>query len=133
MFGGDRSGLTLVETLIAVSILGIGIAAALEMSARTLRTQAAAERHLEGVALAEAKMNELATLPPDALLGYAETQSGELELNRRSYRWQARVQRDIASPALWNAAVRIEWRGGDYDLKTTLFRPGRIRSLGGRP
>jgi len=129
MRAGADGGFTLVEALVALAILGLGVTAALELSARTLRTQAAAERHLEAVTLAEAKMNELAILPSTSLEQYAGIESGNVGLGGRSYSWQAVVRREPGTTTLWRAAVRIEWEDGDFDLETVLYHPDRRRRL----
>lgn len=125
--GGAERGFTLVEALVSLAILGMAVVTALEVTARTLGTQASAERHLEAVALADAKLNELALLPSDSLALYADVRSGEVELESRDYRWRAIVRRDANDAALWAAAVRIEWSGGAFDLETVLYRRPGVR------
>lgn len=118
----------------SLAILGMAVVAALEVTARTLGTQASAERHLEAVALADAKLNELTLLPSDSLALYADTRSGEISLESRRYRWKAIVRRDPGEAALWAAAVRVEWSGGEFDAETVIYRrPGvreRLRGSG---
>lgn len=118
-------GFTLVEALVALLVLGLAVTAAVEASALTMRTQVAAERHLEAVALADAKLNELAALPTAALASLTQPSSGELVLPPHRYAWRAAVRRDTASPTLWHAAVSVEWAGGTFDLETVLYRRPR--------
>ena len=131
--GATERGFTLVEALVSLTILGLAVVTVLEVTARTVGTQASAERHLEAVALAEAKLNELALLSIDSLKRYAEARSGALSLRSRSYRWSALVRRDAEEAALWEAAVRIEWAGGEFDLETVFYRRERLRASGREP
>ncbi|UCF18647.1 MAG: prepilin-type N-terminal cleavage/methylation domain-containing protein [Gemmatimonadota bacterium] len=125
MRGGAESGFTLVEALVALAIFALGLATAFEVSSRTLRAQAAAERHREAVALADWKMNELSTLPPELLLQYREAQAGEVTLSRRRYRWRAIARPEANAPQFWHAAVRIDWEASDFEVETILYRPMR--------
>lgn len=120
-----EAGFTLVEALVALAILSLAVVAALETASRTLGTQAAAARHLEAVALADARLNALAALPADQLAGRVGSEAGTVELDSRSYSWRSRLRRGEAAPELWTAAVRVSWEGGEFDLETTLYRPTR--------
>jgi Tfp pilus assembly protein PilV len=119
-----------VEALVALVILALSVAAALEASSVTLRTQKAAERQLEAVALADAKMNELATLGPQELETYATPQGGTVELETRLYRWVAAARPDERDVGIWWARVRIEWTDGEFDLESAFYRPPRRGALG---
>jgi type II secretory pathway pseudopilin PulG len=59
--------MTLIETLVALVIAAAVIVGAVEAFAAGHRAQAAANAQLLGLALAEARMAELAALPLDSL------------------------------------------------------------------
>lgn len=128
-----ESGITLVEALVALAILALAVTAVLETSGRTLRTQAMAEAHVEGVALAEWKMNELATLSADSLARRSALEFGEVALDARRYRWETTIVPDPDSRDLWHASVSVEWNGGRYDLATVFFRRAQHWALRGTP
>ena len=122
--GRTERGFTLVEALVALTILGLAVVLALEVAAQTLRAQATAEQHLEAALLAEARLNELTLLPADSLDGYGEPRVGTVSLSR-PYRWRALVLPVPDTDDLWRAAVRVEWGDGDLDVETMFFRRGR--------
>ncbi|MDH3291127.1 MAG: prepilin-type N-terminal cleavage/methylation domain-containing protein [Gemmatimonadota bacterium] len=127
---GAERGFTLIEALVSLFIVSLAIVAMVQASARTLRTQASAERHLEAVALAESRLDAIALLPEDSLEGYADARSGEISLGLRRYVWRALVRKE-QDTRLWRAAVSIEWEEGDFDLETVFYRRGddRLRRL----
>jgi len=114
-------GFTLLEVLVAIVILGTAIAATIEASSLTLRTQAAALRQREATAVAEWKMEELATLGPDSLEVLGAGASGEVAL-ATLYRWSVRTAREPGAAVLWRVAVLVEWPGGHVALETLLRR-----------
>ena len=118
-----EAGFTLIEALVALAVLGIAIVTALEASSQILRSQAAALREREAVALAEAKLNELAAAPPDSLPAWLPARSGRITLAGRDYLWRTRLGREPGTRALWRAAIRVEWQSGEYDLETLFRRP----------
>jgi len=125
---GER-GFTLVEALVALLIVGLAIAAAVEAVRLVLHTQVNALRQREAVAVAEWKLNELATLDRDSLATLAAGHSGDVDLDTR-YQWRAMVVPEPGSRVLWRAAVVVDWRDGDLALETLLWRaptgePGR--------
>lgn len=107
----------------ALAILGLAVIVALEVGAQTLRAQAAAERHLEAVVLAESRLTELTLLPADSLVMYGEPRVGTVVMSR-PYRWRASV-RPEPQDGLWRAVVAIEWAGGDLVVATVFYRRGR--------
>jgi type II secretion system protein I len=129
---GAERGFTLIEALVSLFIVSLAIVAMVQASARTLRTQASAERHLEAVALAEWRLDAIAVLPDDSLEWYADVRSGQISLGLRRYVWHA-IVRQQQDTRLWRAEVSIEWEEGDFDLETVFFRRGddRLRRLQG--
>ncbi len=130
MSGGTDRGFTLIEAVVSLFVLGLALVAALEFTARSLRTQAEAVRHLEAVALAEWRMNQLAAQPADSLPRYTVARRGATEIAARRYTWTVLARREPTEPELWRAAVRVEWGRGEFDLETVLYRPGQIRRVG---
>jgi type II secretion system protein I len=117
-----EAGFTLIEALVALAVLGIAIVTALEASSQILRSQAAALREREAIALAEAKLNELSAAPRDSVYAWLPERAGRITLAGRDYTWHTRLGREPGTRALWRAAVRVEWRAGEYQLETLLRR-----------
>jgi len=117
-----EAGFTLIEALVALAVLGIAMVTALEATSQILRSQTATLREREAVVLAEAKLNELSAAPRDSLSAWLPERSGRITLAGRDYAWHTRLGREPGTRALWRAAVRVEWRSGDYTLETLLRR-----------
>lgn len=120
---GRTAGFTLLEVLVALAVLGVALVAAVEGIAATTRGAVAVRRSLAAVALAEARLEELALLPADSLAGYARLQRGRFAPPFGEFGWRALATRDSADATLLRAAVLVEWPAGEYTLETVFYRP----------
>lgn len=118
-----RDGFTLLESLVALVILGVALTPLLSAVTDGLRAQGRLRAAHEGVALAEAWMAELALVPADSIPGYLQPRSGWFPAPFGGYRWRVLLRPDPASPALIRGAVLVEWKDGDYSLETVFHRP----------
>lgn len=123
-------GFTLVEALVALTVLGLALSVVVQLSALTLRTQVATARHLDAAVLADARMQQLTLLEDDSLPMYANGRWGEVLLAPNRYRWRATVSPVPGAPGLWRAAVRIAWTGGDLNVETAWYRPAGVARRG---
>ena len=123
--GVARRGFTLLEALIALLIVGLAVVATVEAFGGGLRAEREVSRHLEAVALAEARINELALLAPDSLALYAVPREGVFPAPFGQYRWRAVVREEVGSPALLRAAVMVAWGASSYELETVFYKRGR--------
>ena len=121
-----EGGFTLIESLVAMAVLGLALVSLLSATSVALRSESRASRHLEAVSLAEAKMNERTALPLFALAPYADPKEGRFGGDLDIYRWTATVRRSDESPRLFRTFVRVSWAGGEFDLQTTFYRVSRI-------
>ncbi|MCC6239297.1 MAG: type II secretion system protein [Phycisphaerales bacterium] len=122
--GQRRSGITLIETLATLVLVGIALPAV--MRGITLSAQAASRsRHeAEATHLAEAKLNELLIQQNVALL----SGSGDFGQSWPEYRWQVTaVSRDWG---LYEAQMTVSWqeRGQEYSvtLDGWMYPPGQV-------
>lgn len=132
MSGTGERGFTLIETIVALTIVGLTAVALAESFAGGLRGQAAVAHNLEAVALAEAKLYELALLPTDSLARYDRSPGVPFPAPFGDYRWSARARPVADRPGLIGLAVLVVWPRGEYSLETVLYRaPRRFRSSDG--
>lgn len=124
-----RSGFTVLEALIALVIIGFAVVGTVEALGGGLRAQRQVSRHLEAVALAESRINELGVLQPDSIAYYAGGRDGVFEPPFESYRWRASMEPVSGSRSLVQADVTVSWQGGSYALQTYFHRPSEV----GRP
>jgi prepilin-type N-terminal cleavage/methylation domain-containing protein len=118
-----RGGFTLLESLVALLILGVALTPLLGAVTDGVRKQGRLREMHESVALAEAKMEELAMVPADSIALYVRPRGGWFAAPFGGYRWRALLRPDPESPALVRGAVLVEWRGGSYSLETIFHRP----------
>ena len=85
-------GFTLLETLVAVAVLGTAVAAAMGVLSTSLRNVGRAEDYQRAVLLARAQMNELLALP-----SWSDGQAWRGKWGS-DFRWTARAQR-VPEPA----------------------------------
>lgn len=122
MTNGDR-GFTLAESMVALLILGVALVPLSGALADGLAVRQRVDGQLEAVALAEARMNELALLPPDSVAAWLRPREGGHPAPLEGYRWRALLRPLPESPALYQAAVLVRWPGGSYALETVLRIP----------
>lgn len=119
----SRGGFTLLETMVALLIVGVALTPLLGAVTDGVRHQGRLREMHEGVALAEAKLEELAIVPADSIPLYVRPRSGWFPAPFGGYRWRALLRPHAESPALVRGAVLVEWRGGSYSLETIFHRP----------
>ena len=112
-------GFTLLEVIVALAILGIGFALAMELLAAGVRSAKASEDYTQAVLLAGQKMAEVAVTRN--LTGSADT--GEFG---GGFRWASEVQpleqEEELPGRLYSVRVRVSWLGRrgekSVDLRT---------------
>jgi hypothetical protein len=115
---------------VVAALLIIGTAAVVVVGGLTeaIRAQHRVRRHVEAVALADAKLGELAALPDDSLP--RATRAGRFGAPFSGYRWRTAVWRAAVASPLVEATVAVEWDGGSYALATTLYRRSLPEAIG---
>jgi len=128
----DRAGFTLVECVVALLIVALALVPLLAAARQSLQGQAKVGPAREAVALAEARMEELALLPADSLAAYLSPRAGRFPAPYAAWRWSALMRGEPQSPALVRAAVIVDGPGGSYSLETTFNRPEMLPEFAGR-
>ena len=126
MWRNGELGFTLIESLVAMTILGLAVVSLMAASSGALASEWASTGHLEAVSLADAKMSEITALPLPDLAPYEETRRGSFPGALDAYTWEATVTASEESPRLWHAYVTVYGPDSSFDLETTFFRVGRI-------
>lgn len=121
--GAGPPGFTLLEAVVALVVVGVGSGGAVAAVSHGLEIQAEVGRQAEALALAEARLLEVETLPRDSLpsegVGSSEA---SVELAGRSYARGTTVRR-IGETDLWRVTVASGWEDGRVRLTTVLHRP----------
>lgn len=128
-----RRGLSLLEAVAALAIVGATSAGVLAATGAGVRTAERSRRAHEAEALAEEQLALVTvaggtTLPllPDSLA------HGVFAPPFDEYSWDVTVQPDATLPGLYAVQVDVTWAGGAQSLQSALYRrpPGRA---GGAP
>jgi prepilin-type N-terminal cleavage/methylation domain-containing protein len=128
-----RQGFTLLEALVALMILATAVTAALGAFGGGLRTAGSVHAHANAVRLAEARLSELALLPSDSLVYYADDRLGRFAAPLNGFGWRARVTRVAGTEGLLRAVVTVTWIDGEYRLATEYFRRDLVAGVQWRP
>jgi prepilin-type N-terminal cleavage/methylation domain-containing protein len=127
---GDKRGLTLLEAVVALAILGVVGVAALATVGAELRGAARARRAVEATALAEEEMRQLSLLPADSLSPLPSAlKRGTFTGALSDYTWDAKTRAVPDQPDTYAVTVTITWpEGGSYMLSTRAYRPVATRA-----
>ena len=111
-----RRGLTLIEVLATIVLMGIVLPAAMHGISLCLGAASVARQRTEAAGLAEAKLNELLATG-DWQFGMMSGDFGEAW---PEYRWTGGTS-DFSDPTLRQLSVRVFWasRGQQRDVKLT--------------
>lgn len=126
MFAAKRAerGFSLIEALIALTIVGLTAVAGLSAFAAQLRAAERTRTALEAQSLAEEQMALLRVLPARAYRPLPDSlRHGRFAPPFERYEWRHAVRSRPELPDLFSASVEILWPEGRYALETRLYRP----------
>jgi prepilin-type N-terminal cleavage/methylation domain-containing protein len=123
----NSRGLTLLETLVALVLLGAATAMGAELTAQSLRAQARAEETAVALSIADWKLGELSALPADSLRRFVGPDEGGTTTDGREFTWRALAQADPSKRTLWHAGVAVTWANGSVTLESSIFRQAGSR------
>ncbi len=125
----SRAGFTILEAIVAVTIVGVTAVASLGAFGSQLRAGARAQVALEAEALAEEQLARLRLLPVGSLEVLPDSlRSGTFPRPFERYQSTSTVQSVAHEADIHEARVMIRWPEGEYVLSTRLYRPLRSGS-----
>ena len=120
------AGFTILEAIVAVTIVGVTAVASLAAFGSQLRAGARAQVALEAEALAEEQLARIRLLPASDLQVLPDSlRSGTFPEPFERYQWTSMVQPVAHEADVHEAKVTIRWPDGEYILATRLYRPLR--------
>lgn len=126
----DRPGFTLLEAMIAVTIVGLAAVAVLSSFGTTLRTATRAQRGLEAEALAGQRLAQVTLLERDELLHLPDSLSrGRFAAPFADYTFTTSATEVRGEAGLFDVSVAVAWPDGRYEIPTRLYRPPRLASV----
>lgn len=130
MLRAPERGFSLLEAVIATSIVGLAAVGALEALGAELRTAERARHSVEAAALADHVLVRLRLLDTDKLEPLADSlRRGQLPSPFEDYRWEATLRSAPGKTAVYDLAVTIYWARGSFAEATRVYRPVAASTL----
>src|SRR5690242_14853572 len=118
------AGFSLLEALVALTIVGTASVAALAAFGAELRADERTGRALVARALADDRLARLRLASPRELDPLADSlRAGRFAEPFGAYRWEAAGRAVRGREGLYELSVGVRWDGGDYTETTRLYRP----------
>jgi len=118
-----RHGFVLLEAVVALLIIGIASAAALDLFSAHLRAAARQPALLTAAALAHDRMTALRLLSPEELRHLPDSlKNGDFAAPLSAYHWRASAGRS-REESLYDLRIDVAWSGGSYALVSAMSVP----------
>jgi type II secretory pathway pseudopilin PulG len=119
---GNR-GVTLFETIAAITLVAITAVSALAAVGAELRTAEKARHVLEAEALATVRLDQLALLTERELLALPDTVAeGRFDAPLEEYRWESTSATSSDQAGVFQVKTTIHWPTGSYAIESALYR-----------
>lgn len=116
-----RPGMTLVECLVAMVILGMGVAGLMSAASLSLRNQQRTEHRATALCLAQEKLAEVELEGPRA--SQSRATQGTQNQGSATYIWTLTIE-PASVGELYNVRAKVDWSGpgssGQIELETLL-------------
>lgn len=121
----SQRGFTLLEAVVALTIVGLAGVSALAAFGTELRTAERARRAVEGGALAQDRLATLEWLAPSALALLPDSLArGNFPAPFEQYAWSAKARAVIDQEGLYDLSTTVTWDDGSLTLDGRVYRPG---------
>jgi len=125
--GRSRRGITLLEAVAAIAIVGMTAVGALEAAGGDMRTAERAKRAIEVEALATSRLEVMNLLTDQELQSLPDSiQDGKFGAPLDEYSWKATSAPVSDQAGLYSVHVTVAWTNGSYELKTYMYRTPRL-------
>lgn len=119
----NNRGVTLFETVAALTLVAMTSVSALAAVGAELRTAEKARHVLEAEALATARLDQLALLTDRELLSLPDTiAKGDFEAPLADYSWETTSSASSAQAGVYDVVVTVRWPTGEYAITSALYR-----------
>jgi type II secretory pathway pseudopilin PulG len=126
-----KRGITLFESVAALTIVGLVAISALEAVGAEMRTAERARRALEVEALATQRLDALELLNDQELQVVPDSvASGKFDAPLDEYSWTIDAQPVAEQPGVYDVALDIIWENGTYPIRTKMYRRPRLLQRG---
>ena len=126
----SERGITLFESVVAITIVAMTAVSALEASGAEMRTAARARRALEVEALAQARLDFMQLLNDRELESLPDSvDHGKFDPPLDEYSWKTTSASVAEAAGVYNVRVTISWTDGSYTARTNFYRRPRITTV----
>lgn len=120
----QRHGVSLLEAIIALAIVGATSAAALASAGAGVRAADGARRAHEVEALSQEQLARLALADEAALRALPDSlAAGRFAAPFDDYAWRIESRPDVRTPGLYRVRLEIAWDEGAFVAHSALYRP----------
>jgi type II secretory pathway pseudopilin PulG len=128
-----KKGITLFESVAALTIVGLVAISALEAVGAEMRTAERARRALEVEALATQRLDALELLNDQELQVIPDSvATGKFDPPMDEYSWTVASSPVSDQPGVYDVALDITWENGSYPIRTKMYRRPRLLQRSGR-
>ena len=122
-----RRGITLFESVAALTIVGLVSISALEAVGAEMRTAERARRALEVEGLATQRLDALELLTDQELQAIPDSvAAGKFDAPLEEYSWTIESAPVAEQPGVYDVALTIVWENGSYPIRTKMYRRPRL-------
>jgi type II secretory pathway pseudopilin PulG len=122
-----RKGITLFESVAALTIVGLVAISALEAVGAEMRTAERDRRALEVEALATQRLDALELLNDQELQAIPDSvAAGKFAAPMDEYSWMIESKPVAEQPGVYDIAMEINWDNGSYPIRTKMYRRPRL-------
>jgi type II secretory pathway pseudopilin PulG len=122
-----KPGITLFESIAALTIVGLVAIAAMETVGAEMRTAERARRALEVEALATQRLDAMDLLNDQELQTIPDSvASGQFDAPLDEYSWTIESTPVAEQPGIYDVALTITWENGSYPVRTKMYRRPRL-------
>ncbi len=122
-----KRGITLFESVAALTIVGLVAISAMEAVGAEMRTAERARRALEVEALATQRLDAMELLNDQELQAIPDSvASGQFDEPLDEYTWTVESAPVAEQPGVYDVALTIDWENGSYPIRTKMYRRPRL-------
>jgi type II secretory pathway pseudopilin PulG len=127
-----KRGITLFESVAALTIVGLVAISAMETVGAEMRTAERARRALEVEALATQRLDAMELLTDQELQVIPDSvAAGQFDIPLDEYSWTIESAPVAEQPGVYDVALTIHWENGSYPIRTKMYRRPRLLQRGG--
>lgn len=127
--GRRRNGISLLEAVVAIAIVGMTAVSALESVGAGLRAADKSRRAIEAEALATSRLEFMDFMGDQQLQSLPDSvSSGKFATPLDEYSWKTTSAPLDEQAGVYDVRITVAWETGAYTLKTYLYRQPLVTS-----